>query len=177
MDSVLCEVFLVLSLHLLRPFGVVNVVRGDGCVVFFGGAGLGESDGSVVGGVHVPVECCAVETVVDLVEWVVVNVETVEFCRGCGRFVCVVWLGSLDECVWVDDGLLKEVGFSCVFCPRGVHGVEVDAVGVVFHKVEVSCKYIRVSVLWSNFPADVSVKHGTFVVLVVAGVVVDVDDL
>ena len=75
---------MVLSLNLYFPIGVVDVVCGDGCVVFLGHAGLGKSDGAVVGGLHVPAECRAVETVVNLVERMVVYVESVEFSRGCG---------------------------------------------------------------------------------------------
>ena len=51
----------------------------------------------MVGGVCVPFECGAVEAVVDLVYWVVVDVEAVKFSRGGGGFVCVVWLGALGE--------------------------------------------------------------------------------
>ena len=91
--------------------------------------------------------------------------------------MCVVWLSALDECVWVDDGLLKEVGLSCVFRSGGVHGMEVDAVGVMFHEVEVSCQDGCMGVLWSDFPTNFPVEYGTFVVLVVSGVVANVDDL
>ena len=92
--------------------------------------------------------------------------------------LCVVWLGNLDECVWVDYGfLLKEVGFSCIFGPGGAQGVEVDAVGIVFYKVEVPCENGSVGALRSDFPADFPSEDGTFAVVVVAGVVVNVDDL
>ena len=60
------------------------------CSVFFCGAGFGESNKAVVGGVGVPDECGAVEAVFDLVEWVVVDVESVQFGCGCGCFVCGV---------------------------------------------------------------------------------------
>ena len=79
--------------------------------------------------------------------------------------------------MWVDDGLLKEVGLSCVFRSGGVHGREVDAVGVVFHEVGVSCQDGSVGVLWSDLPTDFSVEYRAFVVLVVSRLVVDVDDL
>ena len=46
-----------------------------------------------------------------------------------------------------------------------------------FHEVEVSCQDGSVGVLWSDFPTNFPVEYGTFVVLVVSRVVVDVDDL
>ena len=98
MDCVLCEVFLVLSLHLYFPFRVVDVVCGDICVVFLGYAGFGESNGAVVGSLHVSAECRAVETVVDLVEWVVIDVRTADFSRGSGRFVWCGWVASMSAC-------------------------------------------------------------------------------
>ena len=84
MSCELTEIFLVLSVELYSPFGVVDVVCGDDCVVFFGHAGLSESNGAMVGGLHIPAECGTVETVVDLVQWMVVDVEAVEFSRGGG---------------------------------------------------------------------------------------------
>ena len=89
-----------MSLYLGCPFGVVDVVCWNGCAVVFRGAGFGESNRSVVGGLCVPIECGAVEAVFDLVQWVVVDVEAVEF--GCGGrgFVCV-WCGlvaSMSAC-------------------------------------------------------------------------------
>ena len=107
----------------------------------------------------------------------VVDVEAVEFGCGCGVFVGVVWLSAFDECVRVDYGLLEEVGLTCVFRSGGVHGGKVDAVGTVFHKVEVSCQDGGVGVLWSDFPTNFPVEYVTFVILVVTGVIVDVDDL
>ncbi len=42
---------------------------------FFRGAGFGESNRSVVGGICVPVECGAVEAVFDLIQWMVVDAQ------------------------------------------------------------------------------------------------------
>ena len=77
--SVFCVKFLVLSLDLDGPFRVLDVMGWEGSVVFFGVAGFGEANWPVVGGVVVPLEGRAVEAVVYLVEWVVVDVETVQF--------------------------------------------------------------------------------------------------
>ena len=77
--SVFCVKFLVLSLDLDGPFRVVDVVRWESCVVFFGVAGFGEANGPMVGGVVVPLEGRAVEVVVNLVKRVVVDIKTVQF--------------------------------------------------------------------------------------------------
>ena len=115
------------------------MVCGKGGVVFLGGVGFGKAYGAVIGGVCVPVECSAVEAVVDLVKGVVVDVEAVEFSRGGGVFVGMVWLSAFYKCMWVEYGLLEKVSLTCVFRSGGVQGGKVDAVGVVLHEVEVSC--------------------------------------
>ncbi len=67
------------------PFRVLKVVVGDGGVILFGVVASGEGDWSVVGCFCVPVECRALEGVVHLVEWVVVDVESVQCAGGkCG---------------------------------------------------------------------------------------------
>ena len=131
MNGVLGKYFLVLSLDLNCPFGVVDVVCGEGSVVFLGGVGFGEAYGAVVGSISVPVECGAVEAMVDLVEGVVVDVEAVEFGGGGGVFVGMVWLVAFRKCMWVKNGLLEKVGLTCVLRSGGVEIGEVDAVCVV----------------------------------------------
>ena len=99
------------------------MVGRNGCVVLFCGAGFGESNRAVVGNIGVPVECGAVEAVFDLVEWVVVDVESVQFGCGCSGFVGVVRLSDLYEGVWVEYGLVEKVGFSCILATGWVHFV------------------------------------------------------
>ena len=74
------------------PFRVLEVVVGDGGEVLFSIAAFDESDWPVVGCFCVPVEGRALESVIHLVEWVVVDVESVQCAGGECCFVGVVRL-------------------------------------------------------------------------------------
>ena len=65
------------SVQSVVPFRVLEVAVGDGGEVLFSVAALDESNWSVVGCFCVPVESRALEGVIHLVEWVVVDVESV----------------------------------------------------------------------------------------------------
>ena len=54
--------------------------------------------------------------------------------------------------------LLEDVGFLGVFCARWMHGLKVDSVRGVLHKVEIPREYGGVGVLWSAFAAHLPMK-------------------
>ena len=60
------------------------------------------------------------------------------------------------------DLLLEHVGFLGVFCARWMHGLEVDSVRGVLHKVEVPREYGGVCVLWFNLSANLSMESKAF---------------
>ncbi len=77
------------------------------------------------------------EDVVDLVEEVVIGVESIHSSRGEGVFVCEFWLMNLHHVVWCEDVFVEVCRFFRVLVPRGFHCAEVQPVCLVLHEVEV----------------------------------------
>ncbi len=54
--------------------------------------------------------------------------------------MCVVWLMYRREVVWLEEYVSKVACFVGVFVARVLHGLQIDAIFLVSHKVKDSCE-------------------------------------
>ena len=116
---------------------------------------VGESDWSVVrvGG---PFERGAVEGEVELVQWVVVEVGSIQCACRVRCSVCVMWLVNVAEVRWCEHNAFEELGFVVVFLASVFPARIAKPVLLTFNKVEVSSEdcglFVVVWDLFSELP-------------------------